>query len=112
MYKRPETIFEVLPYMHNGQWFKLEDWQNPTYEGIVVLHDNITKPTLEACNAKLTEMQTQWDSDHAQYKLDRRVAYKSIQEQLDMQYWDAVNGTTTWKDHIDAVKSAHPKGDE
>jgi hypothetical protein len=44
-----------------------------------------------------------------QYARDRRVAYPSIQEQLDMQYWDSVNGTTTWKDAIEAVKTEHPK---
>jgi len=26
-----------------------------------------------------------------------------------MQYWDLVNGTTTWKDHIAAVKAKYPK---
>ncbi len=35
--------------------------------------------------------------------------YLPIEEQLDMQYWDAVNGTTTWKDHIAAVKAKYPK---
>ena len=35
--------------------------------------------------------------------------YVSVQEQLDMQYWDAVNGTTTWKDHVAAVKAKYPK---
>ena len=39
----------------------------------------------------------------------RQRAYPSIQEQLDMQYHDAVNGTTTWKDAIQAVKDANPK---
>jgi len=29
-----------------------------------------------------------------------------------MQYWDRVNGTDTWKQHIDAVKTAHPKPTE
>ena len=37
--------------------------------------------------------------------------YTSISDQLDMQYWDAVNGTTTWKDYVASVKAAHPKGD-
>ena len=32
-----------------------------------------------------------------------------MQEQLDMQYWDAVNGTTTWKDRIDEIKALYPK---
>ena len=39
----------------------------------------------------------------------RSNEYPSMQEQLDMQYWDAVNGTTTWKDAIDAVKAEYPK---
>ena len=45
--------------------------------------------------------------DPEQYKIDR--VYPPIQEQLDMQYWDSVNGTTTWKDAIAAVKTENPK---
>ena len=40
---------------------------------------------------------------------DETTRYTSIGEQLDQQYHDAVNGTTTWKDGIAAVKAAHPK---
>ena len=43
------------------------------------------------------------------YQYDRSQAYPSIREQLDMQYWDSVNGTTTWKDAIAKVKSDNPK---
>jgi len=46
------------------------------------------------------------------YKTDRASAYPSIQEQLDMQYWDSVNGTTTWADAIAKVKADYPKGGE
>ena len=46
------------------------------------------------------------------YKDDRASAYPSIQEQLDMQYWDSVNGTTTWADAIAQVKADYPKGGE
>ncbi len=35
--------------------------------------------------------------------------YASIGDQLDMQYKDAINSTTTWKDHIAAVKAKYPK---
>ena len=35
--------------------------------------------------------------------------YLTIEQQLDMQYWDLINGTTTWKDHITAVKTKYPK---
>ena len=38
----------------------------------------------------------------------REAAYPSMADQLDMQYWDSVNGTTTWADAIQAVKDAHP----
>ena len=41
----------------------------------------------------------------------RAAAYASIGAQLDMQYWDAVNGTTTWKDHVAKVKSDNAKPD-
>ena len=43
------------------------------------------------------------------YIRNRQEAYGSIAEQLDMQYWDAVNGTTTWKDHVAQVKTDNPK---
>lgn len=43
------------------------------------------------------------------YKYKRVAEYPSLQEQLDMQYWDAINGTTTWQDAIQAVKNKYPK---
>ena len=43
------------------------------------------------------------------YKSDRAAAFASIGDQLDMQYWDAVNGTSTWKDHVAKVKADNPK---
>ena len=39
----------------------------------------------------------------------RKNEYPSIEDQLDMQYWDSVNGTTTWKDAITKVKTDNPK---
>jgi len=48
-------------------------------------------------------------TDPEQYKYDRQSEYKTIAEQLDMQYWDAVNGTTNWQDHINAIKTKYPK---
>lgn len=45
----------------------------------------------------------------ATYLERRAVSYPSLAEQLDMQYWDSVNGTTTWADAIAAVKAEYPK---
>jgi hypothetical protein len=47
--------------------------------------------------------------DSKAYQELRASAYPSMQEQLDMQYWDGVNGTTTWQDAIEAVKTGNPK---
>jgi hypothetical protein len=35
--------------------------------------------------------------------------YPSREEQLDMMYWDKVNGTTVWEDTIQAIKDKYPK---
>ena len=57
--------------------------------------------------AKQTELQTAYDAK--EYQRKREKEYPSIQEQLDMQYWDNVNGTTVWADHIAEVKANNPK---
>ena len=43
------------------------------------------------------------------YKEQRLEEYPSLEDQQDMQYWDAVNGTTTWKDKINEIKTKYPK---
>ena len=45
--------------------------------------------------------------DAKSYQRDRQ--YPDLGEQLDMQYWDQVNGTTTWKDAVAKVKADNPK---
>jgi len=52
---------------------------------------------------------SKWDTQQFGYVQARVEAYGSVQDQLDMQYWDGVNGTTTWADHIAQVKSDNPK---
>ena len=39
----------------------------------------------------------------------RQEQYLAIPEQLDLIYWDGVNGTTNWADHIAEVKADNPK---
>ena len=51
----------------------------------------------------------QADYDAKQYQRDRATSYPSIQEQLDMQYWDAVNGTNKWQEAVAKVKTDNPK---
>ena len=43
------------------------------------------------------------------YATLRQQEYPSREEQLDMMYWDKVNGTTVWEDTIQAIKEKYPK---
>ena len=43
------------------------------------------------------------------YQRDRKPLYGTWEDQADMQYWDAVNGTTLWQEHIAEIKAKHPK---
>jgi len=44
-----------------------------------------------------------------QYKKKRLREYPSIRKQLDMMYWDAINGTTIWVDEITRIKEKYPQ---
>ena len=93
------------------------------YEAIYATHPNVVqidsvegaldvkgnKVTLDKdlVSKKLAELQLEWDS--IKYQRDRATSYPSIQEQLDMLYWDRKNGTKTWEESIDKVKADNPK---
>jgi hypothetical protein len=63
--------------------------------------------TQSLVDEEAARLQAEYDSKA--YARARAEAYAPIAEQLDMQYWDSVNGSRTWLDHIEAVKEAHPK---
>ena len=80
--------------------YTLSDVQPKIVNGVVVeLSDAEKQATVDEWNA----------ADTRPYYEKRIEEYASIEDQLDMQYWDNVNSTTTWKDHVAAVKAAHPK---
>jgi len=66
-----------------------------------------TEPTQEEIDAEVIRLQAEYDSQA--YARSRAKAYPSLQDQADMQYHDAVDGTTTWQDAIKAVKDKYPK---
>ena len=88
---------------------------NPTAEVSVsandinqIIWENGTTPISKAdIEAKMAELKTAYDN--AEYQRDRASEYPSWQDQMDMQYKDLLNGTTTWKDAIAKVKSDNPK---
>ena len=66
----------------------------------ITWHNGTTPISKSEIEDKMVEVQVEYDAK--QYQRDR--VYPSIGEQFDMQYWDNVNGTTTWKDTVVKVK--------
>ena len=78
-------------------------FQEEDYDSIVWKDDpKCTKKEWEDAKIDLAQ-----EYDANQYQRDRQ--YPSIGDQLDMQYHDQLDGTTTWKDAIAKVKSDNPK---
>ena len=55
------------------------------------------------------EIVTGPDIHESSYQELRVAEYPSLQDQQDMQYWDAINQTTVWKDTIASIKTKYPK---
>ena len=75
------------------------------YSGLVWLDVVQSKPTYEECVAEMARLKADYDAKEYQ----RLRKYPSIQDQLDMLYWDKVNNTNVWRDTIQAVKDQFPK---
>jgi hypothetical protein len=73
----------------------------------ITWHNGTTPIPANEILAKQQELIAEYNSK--QYQRDRAKAYPSIQEQLDLQYWDKVNGTDNWEQAINAVKAQYPK---
>lgn len=78
-----------------------------TADGVITEWPEETKPT----DAEIATWTAEYEAHLAsvEYQENRREAYPLISDQLDMMYWDAINGTKDWADAIGAVKAAHPK---
>ena len=105
---RYDHIEDVLIRLHTGQWFGWSDSKNKVYANLIVHDDSKSKPTEKELTDALTKHQS--DFDALEYARNRQASFPAIADQLDMQYWDQVNGTTIWKDAIAKIKSDNPKG--
>ena len=80
------------------------EWENSGWDAEEY---NYVKPTKDELEAKWEEIKVE---ELAKGVVRNRVAaYPSLAEQADMQYHDAIDGTTTWQDAITAVKLNNPK---
>ena len=71
-------------------------------------YDGLDKPT----DSQLASYETAGNTaeTNAGIDLTRRSQYGSWESQMEMIYKDQKNGTTTFKDHCDKVRSDNPKG--
>ncbi len=98
-------LAKALTSLYPGSQWTLN---GDSYEGLDWLSGNDKpKPTQAELEAECDRLQAEWVAK--QYQRDRAKAYPSIADQMDMQYWDKINGTTTWADAIQAVKDKYPK---
>ena len=81
----------------NGQGPYIKEWNV----------SGIAQPTDEQLNAVDSAADLSERQNAA--RAARRTAYGDLGDQLDMQYHDNVDGTTTWKDHVAKIKSDNPK---
>ena len=63
-------------------------------------------------DSQLAEYETAGNTAETNARIDatRRFQYGSWESQMEMIYKDQKNGTTTFKDHCDKVRSDNPKG--
>ena len=80
----------------NGQGPYIKEWNV----------SGVAQPTDEQLNA--VDSAADLEERQNAVRSTRRAAYGDLGDQLDMQYHDNVNGTTTWKDHVAKVKTDNP----
>ena len=80
----------------NGQGPYIKEWNV----------SGVTQPTAEQLNA--VDSAADLEERQNAVRATRKNAYGDLGSQLDMQYHDNVDGTTTWKDHVASVKTANP----
>lgn len=80
----------------NGQGPYIKEWNI----------SSVAQPTDEQLNA--VDSAADLEERQNAVRATRRNAYGNIGDQLDMQYHDSVDGTSTWKDHVAKVKTDNP----
>ena len=102
---KPNVIHAVRALVPNAQFVSSET-------GIMEWHSSETQPSQEEVDAKLKELQDDYDSK--KYQRDRADTYPAIGDQLDMLFHaiDAgkVDKTSDFYKSLKAVKDKYPKG--
>ena len=93
--RKPDFLKEVILH-DDGSGAKISEWN--------VAEAQPTDEQLNALESEATKLE-----NNAKIDSTRRTQYLSWKDQLEMIYKDQKNGTTTYKDHCDKVRSDNPK---
>ena len=104
-----ETIKEKEPKLNDI--FGLDEWD--IYRAFAVENGYVISeisPILGEKEQTLRQFQlTEKKEKEQTYSQKRAAEYPSVEEQLDMIYWDKVNQTNKWQETISAIKNKYPK---
>lgn len=93
---RPGILDEAFEFTNTRGEITITKWE-----------DARDKPTISELLA--VEPQAAILRSNAIVAEDRMKAYGRLGVQLDMLYWDKINNTTNWEQHIAGVKNKYPK---
>lgn len=87
-----------------------DNWR--TIEGLkydtIILKDDVPMPSEEEFNKVKEQVELEYQNNWV-YKEKRSKEYPKIEDQLDMLYWDKINGTDNWLNSINEIKQKYPK---
>ena len=99
-----DKLRAVVQYKTDGTLDQIV-WDDDAYKtvhGVDQVH-----PSMADIEAMHTTVKA--EKDALAYQRKRRDEYPSIEEQLDIIFWDKKNGTTEWEDSIQVIKNKYPK---
>lgn len=98
------NIAQAVKSLQPNSEFIIENEDYSTIKWIVVPD---TIPTQAEVDVEVIRLQAEYDSQA--YARNRKAEYDAL-NQLEMQFDDKENSTTTWEDAINAIKTKYPKG--
>ena len=102
---------KIIAYLGRTPDFREEVRLQDDGSGAYIKEWNISSEKAKPTDSQLNALSSQATALENTAKIDakRRTEYLSWQEQMEMIYKDQKNGTTTYKDHCDKVRSDNPK---
>jgi hypothetical protein len=103
--------YKIIAYLGRTPDFTSEVKLQDDGDGVVYIKTWNASDKIKPTDAQLNALSSQATALENNAKVDekRRKEYLSWQDQMEMIYKDQKNGTTTYKDHCDKVRSDNAK---